>query len=342
MAAPPEPSSLTVTQLKDALRQQGIRVPSGSVKADLIKLYRESNQSTSSQSTSPSRSSKSSAKVAPLSQSSPPAHSTSSPSASSPSSSGGFRVLSVQPLRPQQQAPPPAPLDTSPPPSPPPPPKSSSSSRRRTASPRRSPKRRSAASRSIPDVDLSLISPIPQRRPSPEQSPRYDEQQVHVDASIRHEPAAAAEGIPPHRPHSLQALPASAAREPADYSPLRFIVIVLLEVLVTIAVLHFTYTSLNALLAPYNFCNTNEPPTPGCIPCPSHGSCSNGQLVCDEGFVQQGVECVENEEYTKQAYRMGGVLRNHLQQLDGEAICSQREVPVKLADDEAKVCIRDR
>jgi hypothetical protein len=39
----------------------------------------------------------------------------------------------------------------------------------------------------------------------------------------------------------------------------------------------------------------------GCIPCPPHGRCDNGDLFCDETYIRKGDHCIENVELNRNA-----------------------------------------
>ena len=138
------------------------------------------------------------------------------------------------------------------------------------------------------------------------------------------------------------AAPAPAAHreepEPVNYSPVLFWAIVAVEVLLTLAALHFGFALLTALVTPHKFCDTKTPVVAGCIACPEHGACTNGQLACDVGFVQRGKSCIEDSRIAKQAYKAGAALRAHLQQQSGQAECANLPLPVSVTSEEAKVC----
>ena len=56
----------------------------------------------------------------------------------------------------------------------------------------------------------------------------------------------------------------------------------------------FIYNSIVKVASPYYFCNTDGISTPGCVPCPEHGTCSGDTLTCDDSYYRYLVYCAPN------------------------------------------------
>jgi hypothetical protein len=67
------------------------------------------------------------------------------------------------------------------------------------------------------------------------------------------------------------------------------------------------------------FCGPEE--VPDCIPCPAHGTCTDGALQCDDAYARSGHECIERRSTRYAANQFAVLLSRELSQALGEKEC---------------------
>ncbi|GJQ09573.1 hypothetical protein GpartN1_g1364.t1 [Galdieria partita] len=86
----------------------------------------------------------------------------------------------------------------------------------------------------------------------------------------------------------------------------------------------FTYYSPNSQLP---FCDSNDlKVADDCRPCPTHGTCSAGELICDQGFIEFGGKCVEDKKFSVVAKDIKNRLEHILRKRAGMVLCGTATV----------------
>jgi len=73
------------------------------------------------------------------------------------------------------------------------------------------------------------------------------------------------------------------------------------------------------------FCSPDSSSSSTCILCPEHGTCNQGVLQCDDGFVRYGVQCVEDPELNKMAESIAEAINVLLMDARGKYQCGETE-----------------
>jgi hypothetical protein len=58
-----------------------------------------------------------------------------------------------------------------------------------------------------------------------------------------------------------------------------------------------------------------------CRPCPDHGTCSNGELFCDQGYVEFSGKCVKDKKLSLLTRDIRNKLEKILRERAGSCIC---------------------
>mmetsp|Transcript_8431 Transcript_8431/g.7490 ORF Transcript_8431/g.7490 Transcript_8431/m.7490 type:complete len:133 (+) Transcript_8431:735-1133(+) len=70
-----------------------------------------------------------------------------------------------------------------------------------------------------------------------------------------------------------------------------------------------------------NFCDSDSSEAIKCYPCPSFGICKEGKLTCDEGYISNGLACIENLEKFSLKEKYMQFIEKRLSQKYGEFLC---------------------
>lgn len=70
-----------------------------------------------------------------------------------------------------------------------------------------------------------------------------------------------------------------------------------------------------------------------CQPCPPHGSCTDGELICDESYIRVDSRCIEDQEVSIYAEHLAGRAAVLLATLAGQAQCGEDVRPFLYANE---------
>ncbi|EME27139.1 uncharacterized protein Gasu_52420 [Galdieria sulphuraria] len=120
---------------------------------------------------------------------------------------------------------------------------------------------------------------------------------------------------------SVEGTPQPKSKAPEHFSGIKLLSITILAVSIFFA---FTYYSPPIQLP---FCDSNNSKVlEDCRPCPSHGTCSAGELTCDHGFIESAGKCVEDKTFSVVTKDTKNRIEAILRKRAGMSLCGTGEV----------------